>query len=462
MGERHQNNRGRWPLLIPLLALVYAPFIGGDLLTDDFVHFQRLTSRGSIADLVSQPDAFRFYRPVTQASLAIELTLHGDRPAFFRAVNVGLHAAVLAMALVVARLILRDEISAALATLAFALTPKAPAIAVLWISGRAELLMALFAFASVAAWIAWVRHGGAHWLLATAVAYLAAAGSKETAFVLPLLLIFIPAERPRTTARFGAIAALLALGAALLVWRAHVGALTPMSGDDHYTLLTGLARVLRSVRNYVGRLLPAPIALITMIAIVRMLDARRRSAPARAQPILVTHFVLPLAWMLLFLLPVLPIVARSEIYVYLPAFGMCLVAAVIARALLLDVSRRGAALATIGVFVLTLAGYQVWRAASMHRDLQFSAILLDAFRADADLANRRGAITLVPADADTERLLQDSIGGYLYSVLHRAFPDGHLTGVTEYAGMHVTGTSARIRAEYRDGRVLLMHESEPR
>jgi hypothetical protein len=46
---------------------VYAPFVGGDLLTDDFVHFQRLTSQ-TIADIVSRPDAFRFYRPVTDAS----------------------------------------------------------------------------------------------------------------------------------------------------------------------------------------------------------------------------------------------------------------------------------------------------------------------------------------------------------------------------------------------------------
>jgi hypothetical protein len=120
---------------IPLLALLYAPFIGGDLLTDDFVHFERLRSVSTIADVIAQPDAFRFYRPVTQASLAIELAVHGDRPPLFRAVNIALHAAVLAMALVVARLILVDSLSAALAALAFALTPKAPVIAVLWISG---------------------------------------------------------------------------------------------------------------------------------------------------------------------------------------------------------------------------------------------------------------------------------------------------------------------------------------
>jgi hypothetical protein len=449
------SRTGAW--LIPVLALIYAPFIGGDLLTDDFVHVQRLTSQTSIADLVLRPDAFRFYRPVTQASLAIELAVHGDRPALFRAVNVALHAAVLAMALVVARLVLRDEISAALATIAFALTPKAPPIAVLWISGRAELLMALFSFVAVAAWIVWAGGGRTQWLIGTAAAYLAAAGSKETAFVLPVLLLFIPGERA-TTARFGAVAALLCVGGALFAWRSHAGALTPLSSDAHYDLLTGLARVLRSLSNYVGRMLPAPLAMIAAMAIARTIDAQRSTRSAGPFGIALSVFVVPLVWMLLFLAPVLPIVARSEIYLYLPTFGVCLGTAVIARATMFGHAQHRAAAVALGVFVLALTGYQTSRAAATHDNLQFSARLVEALRADADLAARSGEITLVPADPDTERYLQDSIGGYLYSVLHRAFPQQTVTGVTEYSGMRVTGTTRRVQCRYRDGQVTLVHE----
>jgi len=445
-------------VLIPLLALLYAPFVGGDLLTDDFVHFQRLASLTSASDIVTKTDAFRFYRPVTQASLAIELAVHGDRPALFRAVNIALHAAVLGMALVVARLILHDEIGAALATLAFALTPKAPPIAVLWISGRAELLMALFTLASVAAWIMWARHGGSKWLVAAALSYVVAAASKETAFVLPLLLVFIPWDPGSTTRRGAAIAMMAAVGAALFAWRSHAGALTPLSNDAHYDLLTGLVRVLRSLRNYIGRMLPAPVALIAVMAIARTIDARRSTRKVGPSGIAVSVFVAPLVWMLLFLAPVLPIVARSEIYLFLPTFGMCLFAAVIARATLFGVAQHRAAVVAVGLFVLAAAGYQASRAAAMHDNLRFSATLVAALRADVDLAAQGEAITLVPADPETERYLQDSIGGYLYSVLHRAFPQGAVTGVTEYAGMHVTGTTRRVLCRYRDGQVGLTHE----
>jgi hypothetical protein len=449
---------GRWPLLIPLLALLYLPFIGGGPLTDDFVHLQRIGSLRSIADVVVQPDAFRFYRPVTQATLAIELAAHGDRPALFRAVNIALHAAILGMALVVARLILLDETAAALAVLAFALTPKAPPIAVLWISGRAELLMALFTFASVAAWIMWARHGGSKWLVAAALFYLVAAASKETAFVLPLLLVFTPWDPGSATRRGAAIAMMAALGAALFAWRSHAGALTPLSSDAHYDLLTGLARVLRSLRNYIGRMLPAPVALIAVMAIARTIDARRSTRTAGLYAIAVTVFVTPLVWMLSFLAPVLPIVARSEIYLYLPTFGMCLFAAMLARATLFGVAQHRATVVAVGLFVLAAAGYQTSRAAAMHDNLRFSATLVAALRADVDLAAQGEAITLVPADPETERYLQDSIGGYLYSVLHRARPESGITGVTEYAGMHVTGMTRRVLCRYRDGQVALTHE----
>src|SRR6185436_6615461 len=180
----------------------------------DFVHFERLRSVTTIADVITQPDAFRFYRPVTQASLAIELAVHGDRPPLFRAVNIALHAAVLAMALVVARLILTDSLSAALAALAFALTPKAPAIAVLWISGRAELLMSLFSLMAIAAWIVWSRNGRARWLVAAA--------SKETAFLLPLIFVFTPGQQRPRAATAGALVMLVVLGALLFAWRSHV------------------------------------------------------------------------------------------------------------------------------------------------------------------------------------------------------------------------------------------------
>ena len=442
---------------IPLLALLYAPFIGGDLLTDDFVHFEHLRSVTTIADVVAKPDAFRFYRPVTQGSLVIEMAVHGDRPPFFRAVNIALHAAVLAMALVVARLILLNEVSAALATLAFALTPKAPVIAVLWISGRAELLMSLFSLIAIAAWMVWTRKGGTRWLVASAVAYILAAASKETAFLLPLLFTITPIQQRSRATVLGAIAMLLVLGASLFAWRSHVGALTPFSGDEHYELLTGIARVARSIQNYFGRMIPAPLALIVLLIVGRIVDGRRTGEREPPVGILISVITIgfPLLWVLLFLAPVLPIVARSELYLYLPVFGTCLLAGWLGGATFFGVARHRAAAIAIAVFVIVLGVYHVSRAAAMHRDLEVSARLIDALRADTDLTSRPGAILLVAADAETERHLRDSIGGYLYAVLRRAFPDGHVTGEVQYERTAGPASTATIICSYENGLVFL-------
>jgi hypothetical protein len=409
------------------------------------VHFERLRSVTTIADVITQPDAFRFYRPVTQASLAIELAVHGDRPPLFRAVNIALHAAVLAMALVVARLILTDSLSAALAALAFALTPKAPAIAVLWISGRAELLMSLFSLMAIAAWIVWSRNGRARWLVAAAGAYVLAAASKETAFLLPLIFVFTPGQQRPRAATAGALVMLVVLGALLFAWRSHVGALTPFSGDEHYRLLTGIARIARSLQNYFGRMIGVPLALVVLLVIARIVDVRR--AGGGREPIgllLITVLAFPLVWTVILLAPVLPIVARSEIYLYMPVLGVCLLAGIFGWVTYVGVPQRRAAAVAIVAFVVAIGAYQVSRAAVMHGDLEFSARLVDALRADTDLGSREGAITLVPADAETERHLRDSIGGYLYAVLWRAFPDGHLSGEVQYSGLPARPEATRI------------------
>src|SRR5688572_8956064 len=219
-----------WPRLVPLLAVLYLPFIGGGLLTDDFAHIVHLSTIDSPTRLLEGPDAFGFYRPVTQASLAATPGLHGNHPSQARALNVAVHALVIAMALIVARLVL-SPFGAGLATLAFALTPKAPSIAVLWISARGELLMALFSLAAIAAWIVWTRRGRAWWLAAALAAYGLALLSKETATLLPLVLLLTPRSERPFAVRAGAVTGFVVLALVVYAWRSQTGALTPFAGD---------------------------------------------------------------------------------------------------------------------------------------------------------------------------------------------------------------------------------------
>ena len=211
----------RWPRLIPVLACLYLPFINGGLLTDDFAHVVRLSTLDSTARLIDAPDAFGFYRPVTQMSLALAPGARGEHLALARVINVALHASVIALAFVVATLVLESPFAAGLAAVAFALTPKAAVIAVLWISARGELLMALFSLTSVAAWIAWTRNGRGWWLSGALASYGLALLSKETATLLPVLLLVTPRPERRFAARGGAVAGFIALAVVIFAWRAE-------------------------------------------------------------------------------------------------------------------------------------------------------------------------------------------------------------------------------------------------
>ena len=99
--------------------------------------------------------------------------------------------------------------------------------------------MALFSLLACISWIAWDRDRR-WWLLVAAWAcYALALLSKETAALLPLLLLLTPPGRQRLTAhRVFAALLMVATAMALLALRAYFGALMPPSADQHYNLVT--------------------------------------------------------------------------------------------------------------------------------------------------------------------------------------------------------------------------------
>ena len=179
------------------------------------------------------------------------------------------------------------------------------------------------------------------------------------------------------------------------------------------------------------------------------LGRRRNADLARAAAVL----AFSLAWAVPFLAPVLPIALRSE-FLYLPVFGLCVAAAWLVRWMLADRARlRGA---TLIVLTAALGGYQAWRSFEHHQDLVFSGALVEALAARDDLRAATGDLTLTPADAVTERYLQDAIGDYLPVVLDRVYGLARWTARVEYRGRPaVPGPTTRLVCSYRDGRVTL-------
>jgi hypothetical protein len=442
-------------LLLALLIGTYVPFLGGGLLTDDFAHVHHLSQTTAVGQLFGSPDAFGFYRPIPQWSMYVDIRLLDSTPSGSRAVNLALHAAVLAAAFTVARLLFNGTIAASFTTIAFALTPKAHPIAVLWMSARAELLMALFSLIAVAAWIRWSRGGRSVWLGLVFTGYSAALMSKEAAILLPLLFLLVPGTTRPWRYCVAAVSALGVAAIAILIWRAHIGAIMPASPDAHYSLVITPSRWARNLQNYAGRMAPAPLGLVVALAIAALpLSAavRRLGSTLRDRLPLIAFGV---AWCVAFLVPVLPIVARSELYLYMPVFGVCLIAGSLAESAVRESRRGRAVLVALGLYVAAFGLYQAYRSFELHRDLNFSEALVAALERSDPIREATSPIVLVARDSATDRFLRDAIGGYLPVVLQRVFPGRHMTGAVDYDGTGADSTALRLVCEYSRGRVTL-------
>ena len=187
----------RW--LPPLAAALLAVAAYGNALHNPFVYDDRdtVTANPSIVD----PSNVRFllvyspFRPVVNVSYALDRLAWGPEPAGFHATNIALHAGVAALLYYLLLALLADSgltrgarAAAFIGAAGFALHPL-QSEAVGYISGRSELLCALWFVASLlAARRAMASGRTLPAVLAFAFAALALA-SKEVAVMLPVVLL---------------------------------------------------------------------------------------------------------------------------------------------------------------------------------------------------------------------------------------------------------------------------------
>lgn len=207
------TNRPRTMLALLLLAtaLVFLPALGGDFVWDDTLligtnsYIRDLSRLGEALthDFWHNPQSLetgvglprRYYRPVVTLAYALQFRVFGEHPAGYHLVNLALHlgCVVLAFGWLRRRLGTRgDEGDHRLAALAwvmgaalFAVHPSRPE-SVAWISGSTDLWLGLFALLGLRAWDRHPRLGGA---VLAGLCFFFATLSKETAVVLPALLL---------------------------------------------------------------------------------------------------------------------------------------------------------------------------------------------------------------------------------------------------------------------------------
>lgn len=336
-------------VLASAVVAIYAPVASyGFLLYEDgaYVWENPLVNGGlSVRALYAAATSFRaaVWLPATWASHMLDWSLFGDRAGLHHLTNLILHALAAALLLEWLRRATHRPILALAAAALFALHPlRVEAVA--WVSSRKDVLSAVFLFATLLAWDAWVRAPSRGRYLAVVFAYALGLASKSTLVPLPVALLALDAwpyrrHEGRAALRARVVEKLplaaMALGAAALTMAAaRTGDATsaldasPLSGR----LANAAVSLVAYLRDFVW---PAGLAVHypydpdvptwTWAAAASILAAITLAALRlwRRMPWLAAGW----AWYVVMLLPTLGIVqvgsqARADRFTYLPMVGI--------------------------------------------------------------------------------------------------------------------------------------------
>jgi tetratricopeptide (TPR) repeat protein len=254
--------RGRWLAALVLVGAVAVVF--GNALQNGFVYDDRLlivdnwAVRAPLRDL----HALGFYRPLRTLSYRLDYALGGTDPWVFHLTNVAYHAVTVVLVHAVLLGSGASPLAALGGALLFAVHPV-QADAVTYVSGRRDVLCALFFVAGFCAYLRYRRTRGTGSLAVALACYLLAILAKEMAITLPLVCVaFDRFARRRDAVAAGAaaraerpgwlVAAAIVLGGAVgwLVYGRFVERVLKVTSWHGGSVGTNFATVLRVWAQY--------------------------------------------------------------------------------------------------------------------------------------------------------------------------------------------------------------------
>lgn len=413
-------SREEWLLRLCFVAViaVYAQSVLFDFVYDDHLALSNpwLTSWSGLKPIFTQHSwawnnvgtfPARHYRPMFLLWLSGIVRVAGFAPGWFHLCSMFAHMVAVYLAFLLAKRLLGDGRLAAISTLVFALHPtKVEGVA--WISSF-EPLLAVFFFSAVLSYIR-AREESVHqllWMLATFILMMAAALTKETAVVLPGVMV---ACEVLACARSGegfslkkclwlAAPGVAAIALFLLIRMRVLGGL----GDEaaKMPLTTNLFTAPLAFWLYVRQLVwPVHLSALYPVTVVSQFSAVRVALPAVALLIVVALYwrwarrssVLKFAavWYLLTLLPVIGQfnwVQLHDRHLYLPTFAVGLMVAVAISQIhwpeKIDSDRAQAAVAVTLALVMAVLSARELRVWETDRTLFSRAVEVAPLNAEA-------------------------------------------------------------------------------
>ena len=358
-GAAAAEPRIRWSLLLlAVIAAVVLAFQGAQIVSflcdDYFVAFDAVRGRGAhfFNSLVSTAQAY-YYRPAAYTILWFAAQPLGTDALKWHLFSFGLHLLNCGLVYGVAARVGLPGLAAALAALLFGIHGARPE-SVIWLAGCFELISAVFVLSALLLYLRSdgdFRRGGYYGAL---LCFLAGLWSKESAYVLPLLLLVLPGRfRWRPVAPFFLLAGM----AFVHRWRALGGIggyVDPQSGRSEAGSIS-LLRIAKLVGARLWAALYFPInwevmpgALLALSAALAMIaliyTSRFRASPkvVRFGLLAAAIAALPAASQLL----IGPDLQKSRL-LYLPSVGFVIFLAAVIWAVPSNRMRAGVAAAVL-------------------------------------------------------------------------------------------------------------------
>ena len=208
-----------WPqwlfVVVVLLAasvVLYGNIMGSFFVGDDFEVIWRATAFDPDTPVLGHVGSY--WRPLTGATVWVNHLVAGDSPSVYHLTNVVVHALVGSMLYLAAMVVIpavesrqvrgSDRAVGVFAATLFVAVPS-HGEAVVWISGRFDLLMALFGLGSLVSFVA-LQASGAGWSMrrrllvgmGSVVMLAAALLAKESAVAVPLIAVLLDLARRRS------------------------------------------------------------------------------------------------------------------------------------------------------------------------------------------------------------------------------------------------------------------------
>ncbi len=358
-------------VLVPLFVFFPTLFFGFTDLDDRYFAVERPIRMHGIESFkeVFLSDVFglayhnEFYRPVFSVSMGLDNLAFNGNPSGYHATNLILHIATVILVFFFLISFTADKELSFWLSLLFSVHP-ALSRAVAWIPGRNDILLAAAVVAAVILIPKYVTGGAKRYLAAGSLAFLVALLTKETAVLLPAVLLFYPWTSGRdnkTSSR--TFAALVSLAAMITVYAALRGfSLRYPMPYDPAVVMSNMINDLPGLVAYAGKsLLPLkltvfplhdPLVFLSGIALICVLAASFAAGWIKDG----RTAVFGLMWWLIFLIPSManPLSGQVQYYaeqrLYLPLIGVLILLSTLSPAVRLAGKRPLLLSAVVALF----------------------------------------------------------------------------------------------------------------